>query len=141
MDSVSFASADESALRRVRSAGDVSPRPARARGSHRRSEGSGSNPNSATSNFGSLGESSLQSSALTPRNIPSPVDSMHTAQWDMPREELRPTTATPRQPAERTGWVGVVMTFLGYEGPGARARRELLSMLIALLSYFVQVST
>lgn len=157
MDSLAYA-ADDNVIRRVRSTGDVpsdnetlSPRPARVRRSHRdrRSEGSGStsHPNSVATRttFGSIGSSSLRSGTTPSGTTPSPVEPRQPAtQWDgMPRVQVeqRPAATTPpRRPAERTGWVGVVMTFLGYEGPGARARREMLSMSFALFSYFAQVS-
>ncbi|KAK7687079.1 hypothetical protein QCA50_009579 [Cerrena zonata] len=144
MDSVSL-TADDNAIRRVRSTGDVPeslPRPGRAQGSQRRSDGSGSTSLSiaTTPTFGSIGTSSLRSST-TPDTLPSLVGSGSSTQRDgmpRPQAEQRPTTTQPRRPAERTGWVGMIMTFLGYDGPGARARRELLSMIFALSSYFVQ---
>ncbi|CAL1707571.1 unnamed protein product [Somion occarium] len=155
METVSFAP-DELAVRRVRSTGDIPgdtdmpTRPPRSRMAPTQRRSEGQSPRTAAYTREQLyAPSGRRSAPLPALDRPDLGGHDHPLTWNaMPQPtvpvEPRPSVVPPRPQAEHTGWVGILMSFLGYAGPNARARRELLSLIWSLffnLAQFVVVVT
>ena len=150
MDShnVAFAPADDDhALRRVRSTGDIPDT----------SEGSSARPSRTYHPVGHLRRSEGQSSPLQPPPpahphmgliIPLSPDARDTSPLGIPTDPLPRLAETPpatqpqhhqrRRPVRR-GCLGALMTFLGYQGPNAAARKEVVGLVWNVSFASVQV--